>query len=53
MDVGRFLDGSIRRFWDEYPLERQLGLWQEAGVGNVRSRLLSLGGGIVVWGVRR
>ena len=34
------------------PLERQLELWSEAGMADVRARRLSLGGGVVVWGQR-
>lgn len=51
-EVGRFLGDSIRNLWRRYPLERQLELWREAGIGDVRHRRLSLGGGIVVWGRR-
>ena len=51
-EVGRFLGGSIRRFWREYPLGRQLELWHAAGIRDLRHRRLSLGGGIVVWGRR-
>jgi demethylmenaquinone methyltransferase/2-methoxy-6-polyprenyl-1,4-benzoquinol methylase len=50
--VGSFLGQSIRGFWRRFPLERQLELWREAGIGDVRYRLLSLGGGIVIWGRR-
>lgn len=52
-EVGTFLGGSIREFWKRYPLERQLALWREAGVGDVSVRRLSLGGGVVVWGTRQ
>jgi len=51
-DVGRFLGPSIRRFYRDYPLATQLELWRAAGVEGVRARPLSLGGGVVVWGVR-
>ena len=50
--VGRFLGPSIRDFWARYPLERQLALWSDAGIADVRHRCLSLGGGIVLWGRR-
>jgi demethylmenaquinone methyltransferase/2-methoxy-6-polyprenyl-1,4-benzoquinol methylase len=50
--VGRFLGPSIRDFWREWPEERLLHDWREAGITDVRSRRLSLGGGIVVWGTR-
>jgi demethylmenaquinone methyltransferase/2-methoxy-6-polyprenyl-1,4-benzoquinol methylase len=51
-DVGTFLGPSIRDFYARLPLERLLGLWRDAGVTDVRSRTLSLGGGIVLWGMR-
>jgi demethylmenaquinone methyltransferase / 2-methoxy-6-polyprenyl-1,4-benzoquinol methylase len=50
--VGRFLGHSIRDFYARYPVERLAALWQEAGLGEPRVRLLSLGGGLVVWGRR-
>ena len=51
-DVGCFLGGSIRDFWRRYPLEAQLRLWHGAGIPEPRARRLSLGGGVVTWGVR-
>jgi demethylmenaquinone methyltransferase/2-methoxy-6-polyprenyl-1,4-benzoquinol methylase len=51
-EVGDFLGGSIRDYWHAYPLERQLRLWAEAGLADVRVRRLSLGGGVVMWGRR-
>lgn len=51
-DVGRFLGPSIRRFYEEWPLERQLAAWESAGIENVRARRMSLGGGVVIWGQR-
>jgi demethylmenaquinone methyltransferase / 2-methoxy-6-polyprenyl-1,4-benzoquinol methylase len=52
-EVGRFLGPSIRDLEARLPLERQLQLWSEAGLGELRARRLSLGGGVVVWGRRR
>jgi demethylmenaquinone methyltransferase/2-methoxy-6-polyprenyl-1,4-benzoquinol methylase len=52
-DVGRFLGGSIAEFWKRYPLKRQLGLWDAASIGSTRARLLSFGGGVVIWGRKR
>jgi demethylmenaquinone methyltransferase/2-methoxy-6-polyprenyl-1,4-benzoquinol methylase len=49
-EVGAFLRGSIRGFYERLPLDRQLALWREAGVEDIRVRRLSLGGGIVIWG---
>ena len=51
-DVGRFLGPSIRGFYERWPLERQLALWDEAGIEKVRARRMSLGGGVVIWGTR-
>ena len=51
-DVGSFLGTSIAGFWSRYPLERLLALWFEAGVGDLRYRRMSFGGGIVIWGRR-
>jgi demethylmenaquinone methyltransferase / 2-methoxy-6-polyprenyl-1,4-benzoquinol methylase len=51
-DVGGFLGPSIRGFWDRWPPERLRGVWEGAGITDVRARFLSLGGGIVMWGVR-
>jgi demethylmenaquinone methyltransferase/2-methoxy-6-polyprenyl-1,4-benzoquinol methylase len=50
LEVGRFLGPSIEAFYGSYPLERQLQMWNEAGIGDLRSRRMSLGGGIVIWG---
>lgn len=49
-EVGRFLGRSIRAFWAEHPLERQLAFWRAAGVRDPQARRLSLGGGVVLWG---
>ena len=46
-EVGRFLGPSIRKFHRHVSLEP---LWRDAGIADVRSRRLSLGGGVVVWG---
>jgi demethylmenaquinone methyltransferase / 2-methoxy-6-polyprenyl-1,4-benzoquinol methylase len=52
-DVGSFLGPSIRGFYGRYPEPALLELWDDAGIRDVRSRRLSLGGGIVTWGRRR
>ena len=51
-EVGAFLGPSIRELHERLPLERQLELWRDAGIADVRARRLSLGGGYVVWGRR-
>ena len=48
-EVGDFLGGSIRDFWQRHPLERQLGWWRAAGLGGVEARRLSLGIVVVIW----
>jgi demethylmenaquinone methyltransferase/2-methoxy-6-polyprenyl-1,4-benzoquinol methylase len=50
--VGDFLGESIRAYWAEHPIERQLAAWRAAGLRAVQVRRLSLGGGVVVWGRR-
>jgi demethylmenaquinone methyltransferase/2-methoxy-6-polyprenyl-1,4-benzoquinol methylase len=50
--VGRFLGPSIEDFYARWPLQRQLELWTEAGIASARVRRMSLGGGVVIWGVR-
>jgi len=49
-EVGSFLGPSIRGHYDDWPLPRLLDAWRAAGIGDVRARGLSLGGGIVTWG---
>ena len=51
-EVGRFLGPSIRDFWEATPPDKLKAIWNEAGIGEVDARLLSLGGGIVMWGRR-
>jgi demethylmenaquinone methyltransferase / 2-methoxy-6-polyprenyl-1,4-benzoquinol methylase len=51
-DVGRYLRPSITDFSGKYPPEALRDLLTEAGGAHVHTHLLSLGGGIVAWGVR-
>jgi demethylmenaquinone methyltransferase / 2-methoxy-6-polyprenyl-1,4-benzoquinol methylase len=51
-EVGRFLGPSIEGLYERWPLERQLELWEGAGISRVRQRRMSLGGGVVTWGIR-
>ena len=48
--VGDFIGPSISSFYARHPLDRQLAMWRAAGVTDVRSRPMSLGGGVVIWG---
>jgi demethylmenaquinone methyltransferase/2-methoxy-6-polyprenyl-1,4-benzoquinol methylase len=47
--VGSFLGESIRDFHRRYDVPE---LWRAAGIEDVQTRRLSLGGGLVVWGRR-
>jgi demethylmenaquinone methyltransferase / 2-methoxy-6-polyprenyl-1,4-benzoquinol methylase len=51
-DVGRFLGPSIEELYERWPMNRQRELWEAAGISTVRQRRMSLGGGVVTWGVR-
>ena len=51
-EVGRFLGPSISDLYARLPLDRQLELWRAAGIENVRARVMSFGGGVVIWGTR-
>lgn len=51
-EVGVFLNPSIRRHYEAWPLPRLLQAWREAGIEDVQAKRLSLGGGIVTWGRR-
>jgi demethylmenaquinone methyltransferase / 2-methoxy-6-polyprenyl-1,4-benzoquinol methylase len=50
--TGRFLGPSIEGFWDRHPLDAVLAMWAGAGMERIRARRLSVGGGVVIWGVR-
>jgi demethylmenaquinone methyltransferase/2-methoxy-6-polyprenyl-1,4-benzoquinol methylase len=52
-EVGRFLGDSVRRFHAEWPLERLLSAFRDAGFESAHARRLSLGGCLVAWGKRR
>jgi len=51
-EVGRFLGPSISDLYRRLPLDRQLELWRAAGIEGVRARVMSFGGGVVIWGTR-
>jgi demethylmenaquinone methyltransferase/2-methoxy-6-polyprenyl-1,4-benzoquinol methylase len=50
--VGRFLGPSISEHYRRYPLSAHLAAWRDAGIDDVQVRLMSLGGGLVMWGRR-
>jgi demethylmenaquinone methyltransferase / 2-methoxy-6-polyprenyl-1,4-benzoquinol methylase len=49
-EVGDFLGGSIRDFWERHPLQHHLGWWHAAGLQGVEVRRRSLGIVVVIWG---
>src|SRR6202000_801461 len=50
--VGRFLGPNIPRHYRRYPVPWTVEAWQRAGFTAVGTRLMSLGGGLVMWGQR-
>jgi demethylmenaquinone methyltransferase/2-methoxy-6-polyprenyl-1,4-benzoquinol methylase len=50
--TGSFLGPNIRDFYRRWPEKRLLGAWRDAGLVDVQSRRLTLGGAIVIWGRR-
>ncbi|HKW07509.1 MAG TPA: class I SAM-dependent methyltransferase [Candidatus Dormibacteraeota bacterium] len=49
-NAGRFLGPNIEGFYDRWPLDRIFEAWREAGMVDVEDRVMSLGGGLVMWG---
>jgi demethylmenaquinone methyltransferase/2-methoxy-6-polyprenyl-1,4-benzoquinol methylase len=50
--VGRFLGPNISQHYQTYPLSWTVEAWRRAGFENVGVRVMSLGGGLVMWGTR-
>ena len=48
--VGRFLGPSISTHYRQHPLGAQVSAWRAAGLTDVGTELMSLGGGLVMWG---
>ena len=48
--VGSFLGPSISEFYRQHTLEELGRMWARAGVGAVHTKVLSLGGAVVMWG---
>ena len=51
-DVGRFLGPNISGHYRTYPLAWTEAAWRQAGFEGVGTRVMSLGGGLVMWGTR-
>jgi demethylmenaquinone methyltransferase/2-methoxy-6-polyprenyl-1,4-benzoquinol methylase len=52
LTVGRFLGPNISGHYRTYPLQWTEDAWRKAGFENVGVRVMSLGGGLVMWGTR-
>ena len=50
--VGRFLGPSIDSHYRTYPVDWTIGAWNDAGIADVGTRRMSLGGGLIMWGHR-
>ena len=50
--VGRFLGPNISAHYRRYPVSWTVQAWQKAGFTDVSARIMSLGGGLVMWGTR-
>ena len=50
--VGRFLGPNISGHYRRYPVSWTVQAWQKAGFTDVGTRIMSLGGGLVMWGTR-
>ena len=51
--VGAFLGPSIERFYARHPVVAVEGYWLEAGLSDVHTRRMSLGGGVVMSATKR
>jgi demethylmenaquinone methyltransferase/2-methoxy-6-polyprenyl-1,4-benzoquinol methylase len=51
-EVGRFLGPNISAHYRTYPLSWTVDAWRRAGFEDVVVRVMSLGGGLVMWGTR-
>jgi demethylmenaquinone methyltransferase / 2-methoxy-6-polyprenyl-1,4-benzoquinol methylase len=51
--VGRFLGPSISQHYRRYPVASIVDMWGAAGIEDVHVAVMSLGGGLVMWGSRR
>ncbi len=51
-EVGRFLGPNISEHYRRYPVGWTIDAWRRAGIEGVGVRVMSLGGGLVMWGTR-
>jgi demethylmenaquinone methyltransferase/2-methoxy-6-polyprenyl-1,4-benzoquinol methylase len=51
-DVGRFLGPNIEAHYKRWPPARIVDAWKAAGMVDVGCRVMSMGGGLVMWGTK-
>jgi demethylmenaquinone methyltransferase/2-methoxy-6-polyprenyl-1,4-benzoquinol methylase len=51
-EVGRFLGPSIAGHYRRYPVDWTVRAWENAGLRDVGYSVMSLGGGLIMWGTR-
>jgi len=52
-DVGAFLPRSIVEWDNEWPLERQVAMWEQAGIVEIKTRRMTFGTGVLIKGRKR
>ncbi len=52
LDVGRFLGPDISAHYRKYPVSWTQDAWRQAGFTDVHTALMSLGGGLIMWGAK-
>jgi demethylmenaquinone methyltransferase / 2-methoxy-6-polyprenyl-1,4-benzoquinol methylase len=50
--TGRFLGPSISEHYRLHPVGSHIAAWRAAGLSGVQAELMSLGGGLIMWGAR-
>jgi demethylmenaquinone methyltransferase / 2-methoxy-6-polyprenyl-1,4-benzoquinol methylase len=50
--TGRFLGRDVSELYRRFPLPQHVRWWQDAGMRRVRTRLLSNGAAVVIWGLK-
>ena len=51
-EVGSFLGPSISRFYADISTEQLGQIWRNAGIDHLNAKLMSLGGGLIMWGTK-
>ncbi|MDA8026479.1 MAG: class I SAM-dependent methyltransferase [Actinomycetota bacterium] len=51
-EVGRFLGPNISQHYRNYSVPWTVSAWNKAGISGVKTKLMSVGGGLVMWGAK-